>query len=390
MSARSTFSLSTKAYKKGIWPNSLFTLFSSATLASLGVVSLADSAQRSSHSELGISDISKALSNIETIIDLETRVNSLSSALEGAKTNVQLPKNDEVFKAGDNSKKKLRLGLCQISVGKDKAANLVLARSAIDYAVRGGADLVALPECFQCPYDTSSFPKYAEVIPSSVSELNVDLSPSTTMLIEAAVHHRVYIIGGSIPEIASDGSIYNTSVIISPHGKIVGKHRKVHLFDIDVPGRITFKESDILTAGNSLTTFEMPQGKVGVGICYDIRFPEQSMIMREEGCKLLVFPGAFNMTTGPAHWELLQRARAVDNQVYVATVSPARNLDASYHAWGHSTVISPWGDVIATTGHNSDIILCDIDFANVEEVRENIPVGKQKRKDLYKLDWERS
>lgn len=106
MSARSTFSLSTKAYKKGIWPNSLFTLFSSATLASLGVVSLADSAQRSSHSELGISDISKALSNIETIIDLETRVNSLSSALEGAKTNVQLPKNDEVFKAGDNSKKK--------------------------------------------------------------------------------------------------------------------------------------------------------------------------------------------------------------------------------------------------------------------------------------------
>jgi len=287
-------------------------------------------------------------------------------------------------------KKKLRLGLCQISVGKDKAANLVLARSAIDYAVRGGADLVALPECFQCPYDTSSFPKYAEVIPSSVSELNVDLSPSTTMLIEAAVHHRVYIIGGSIPEIASDGSIYNTSVIISPHGKIVGKHRKVHLFDIDVPGRITFKESDILTAGNSLTTFEMPQGKVGVGICYDIRFPEQSMIMREEGCKLLVFPGAFNMTTGPAHWELLQRARAVDNQVYVATVSPARNLDASYHAWGHSTVISPWGDVIATTGHNSDIILCDIDFANVEEVRENIPVGKQKRKDLYKLDWERS
>jgi len=266
----------------------------------------------------------------------------------------------------------------------------VLARSAIDYAVRGGADLVALPECFQCPYDTSSFPKYAEVIPSSVSELNVDLSPSTTMLIEAAVHHRVYIIGGSIPEIASDGSIYNTSVIISPHGKIVGKHRKVHLFDIDVPGRITFKESDILTAGNSLTTFEMPQGKVGVGICYDIRFPEQSMIMREEGCKLLVFPGAFNMTTGPAHWELLQRARAVDNQVYVATVSPARNLNASYHAWGHSTVISPWGDVIATTGHNSDIILCDIDFANVEEVRENIPVGKQKRKDLYKLDWERS
>ena len=96
--------------------------------------------------------------------------------------------------------------------------------------------------------------------------------------------------------------------------------------------------------------------------------------------------GAFNMTTGPAHWELLQRGRALDNQLYVCTVSPARDTDASYHAWGHSSVVSPWGDVVATTSHEPDIVFADLDFEKVEEIRTNIPVSKQKRKDLYSLD----
>ena len=118
---------------------------------------------------------------------------------------------------------------------------------------------------------------------------------------------------GSIPE--RDGSnVYNTCIIVSPKGEIVAKHRKVHLFDIDVPGKITFKESDTLTGGSSMTTFNTEFGTIGVGICYDLRFPEQAAIMRQRGCNLMVYPGAFNMTTGPAHWELLQRARALDNQ----------------------------------------------------------------------------
>ncbi|GBM25775.1 Omega-amidase NIT2, partial [Araneus ventricosus] len=116
----------------------------------------------------------------------------------------------------------------------------------------------------------------------------------------------------------------------------------VHLFDIDIPGKITFKESDALAPGKSLTTFTMGKWKIGLGICYDIRFPLMANIYAEKGCNLLVYPGAFNMTTGPAHWELLQRARAVDNQLYVATISPARDETASYHAWGHSTLVSPW------------------------------------------------
>jgi len=117
------------------------------------------------------------------------------------------------------------------------------------------------------------------------------------------------------------------------------------LFDIDVPGKITFKESDTLSPGDNLTIIDSPWGKIGVGICYDIRFPELAMLMREKGVGLMVYPGAFNTTTGPLHWELLQRARAVDNQVFVATASPARNPDSSYQAWGHSSLISPWGEV---------------------------------------------
>ncbi|CAM9416275.1 unnamed protein product, partial [Hapterophycus canaliculatus] len=159
-----------------------------------------------------------------------------------------------------------------------------------------------------------------------------------------------------------------------------------HLFDIDVPGGITFKESDTLSPGNAITTVETPFGMIGVGICYDMRFPELSMAMRAAGSVLLCFPGAFNMTTGPAHWELLQRARALDNQCYVVTASPARNPDSKYQAWGHSSVVDPWGTVVATTEHEGALVVAEVDIGRVEEVRKGIPVSLQKRPDLYRLE----
>ncbi len=277
------------------------------------------------------------------------------------------------------------LALCQIHVGANKAANLRAARAAVVDASNRGARVVSLPECFNSPYDTSCFPKYAEPIPSTTAELDAEASPSTAMLIATARECSIYLVGGSIPERGEDGKVYNTCVVVDPNGEIVARHRKMHLFDIDVPGKITFKESDTLSAGESFTTFDTPYGRVGVGICYDLRFPEQSMLMRAEDCKMLIFPGAFNMTTGPAHWELLLRARALDNQCFVAAVSPARDETAGYHAWGHSTVVSPWGEVVATTAHEPDTVFATVDLAQVEEIRTNIPVSKQKRSDLYEL-----
>lgn len=285
------------------------------------------------------------------------------------------------------SSKTFRLALCQVMCGEDKSANIKTARQAINEASSKGAQVVALPECWNSPYDTSCFPKYAEPIPSRSRGVDPAENPSTACLVAAARENGIYLIGGSIPERGADGKVYNTCVVVNPDGEILAKHRKMHLFDIDVPGKITFKESETLSAGDQATIFDTPFGRFGVAICYDIRFPELSMAMRNKGASMLVFPGAFNMTTGPAHWELLQRARAVDNQVFVAAVSPARNPDSTYQAWGHSTVVTPWGQVLSTTEHGAAIVYADIDFSEVESMRTNIPVSKQKRTDLYSLSF---
>ncbi|KAL3668061.1 hypothetical protein V7S43_006927 [Phytophthora oleae] len=280
---------------------------------------------------------------------------------------------------------KFKLALCQIAVGDDKQKNIATATAAVTEAAQNAAQVVSLPECWNSPYATTSFPQYAEEIPEKKAQLNEKDHPSTFALSQLAAKLQIFLVGGSIPEKDAAGKVYNTSVIFSPEGEIVGKHRKVHLFDIDVPGKITFKESDTLSPGNGLTLFDTPYGKMGVGICYDIRFPELSMLMKKQGAKVLLFPGAFNLTTGPAHWELLQRARAVDNQLYVAATSPARGPEGGYQAWGHSTVISPWGEVVATCGHGESIVYAEVNLENVEEMRRNIPTSNQTRSDLYEL-----
>jgi omega-amidase len=183
-----------------------------------------------------------------------------------------------------------------------------------------------------------------------------------------------YLIGGSIPE-RKDSILYNTSLTFSPTGKLLAIHRKVHLFDIDVPGKIRFQESEVLTGGQTLTDFETEYGKFGVAICYDVRFPEMAMVAARKGAVAMIYPGAFNLmyipmwskvtdsSTGPLHWELLARARAVDNQIYVAMCSPARDMDASYNAWGHSTIIDPNGEIIARAGEGEEIIYADLSIS---------------------------
>ncbi|XP_020924133.1 omega-amidase NIT2 isoform X2 [Sus scrofa] len=220
-----------------------------------------------------------------------------------------------------------RLALIQLHVSSVKSDNLTRACGFIQEAAKQGAKIISLPECFNSPYGTKYFPEYAEKIPGD----------STQKLSEVAKECGVYVIGGSIPE-EDAGKLYNTCAVFGPDGTLLAKYRKLHLFDIDVPGKITFQESKTLSPGDSFSTFDTPYCRVGLGICYDIRFAELAQIYAQRGCQLLVYPGAFNLTTGPAHWELLQRGRAVDNQVYVATASPARDDKASYVAWGHSTI----------------------------------------------------
>lgn len=294
--------------------------------------------------------------------------------------------------------RKFNIALCQLLVGANKQENLARAGNMIRNAVEHHkASLIVLPECFNCPYSNECFPTYAEYIPEppiksteimeKAEHKNEELSfESVPFLSKLAKELGVYLIGGSIPERSESSKLYNTATAFDKDGNLIGKHRKVHLFDIDIPGKIRFMESDTLSAGNSVTTFDTEWCKIGMGICYDMRFPELSLLTAAAGCDMLIFPGAFNTITGPAHWELLIRGRAVDNQLFVAACSPARSLEpVGYQAWGHSTVCSPWGKVVATTDHQESIVVAEVDLDEVSSMRQQIPVLKQKRQDLYKL-----
>ncbi|RZC49404.1 hypothetical protein C5167_017839 [Papaver somniferum] len=274
---------------------------------------------------------------------------------------------------------KFKIALCQLSVTADRKRSIAHACKAIEEAVEKGAQFVVLPEIWNSPYANDSFPVYAEDI-----DAGSDASPSTAMLSEVARNLKVTIVGGSIPERCGD-KLYSTCFVFGKDGKLLAKHRKVHLFDIDIPGKITFMESKTLTAGENPTIVDTDVGRIGIGICYDIRFQELTMLYAARGAHLICYPGAFNMTTGPLQWELLQRARAVDNQLYVATCSPARDAGAGYVAWGHSTLVGPFGEVLATTEHDEAIIIGEIDYSLIELRRTNLPLEKQRRGDLYQL-----
>jgi len=286
--------------------------------------------------------------------------------------------------------KPFTLALIQLGrIGSNKSDNIKHAREMVLKAANGPKkpNLIVLPECFNSPYGHVHFPVYAENIgftPGTPYDTAKSESESVKMLSSVAQETGIWLIGGSIPErdVASD-KVYNTCTVYSPKGDLVAMHRKVHLFDIDIPGKIKFKESETLTGGTTLNYFDTDFARIGLGICYDVRFPEMAMISARQGCHVLVYPGAFNMTTGPLHWELLQRSRAIDNQVYFSMCSPARDLTAGYHAWGHSMVVDPMGKVLSEAEDSEEILYTDIDPQVMKDARSGIPVTVQRRFDVY-------
>jgi len=270
----------------------------------------------------------------------------------------------------------IKLALCQMNVIDDKSENLKKAGLMITQSVEENADFIVLPEMFNCPYSNDKFIEYQEEEKDSHTLHKIS---------SLASENNVYILAGSIPEKEGD-NLYNTSYLFDRNGEIIAKHRKMHLFDIDVKDRITFKESDVLTAGDNFTLADTEFGKIGIGICYDIRFPELARIMTEKGALILFYPGAFNMTTGPAHWELLFRSRALDNQVFCVGVAPALNESASYHSYGHSIIANPWGEIIAQASAKEELIISEINLDEIKKVREELPLLKNKREDLYEVN----
>ena len=278
---------------------------------------------------------------------------------------------------------RIRAAQLQTKVFDDKAENLrhleemtekAMEAAAMDPAM-GGLDLVTAGEMFCCPYLTSNFPVYAEEEGGPVHKFCSSL----------AARYGVYLSAGSMPEKDRDGKIYNTAYVFDRKGKQIAKHRKMHLFDINVTGGQCFRESDTLSPGNEVVTFDTEFGKMGLCVCYDLRFPELARLMALDGAKVILVPAAFNMTTGPAHWEIMFRQRAVENEVFMIGTSPARDESSPYVAWGHSILVEPWGTVLSLMDEKEGIRLSILDLNKEKRMREELPFFMQRRTDLYEL-----
>jgi predicted amidohydrolase len=262
---------------------------------------------------------------------------------------------------------KYTLSLCQFSSSFDRAASRSKAADFVGRAASDGASVIALPEMWNCPYANKYFREYAEPADGE----------TVAFMSALAKEHNVYLVGGSIPELDA-GKLYNTCFIFGKDGSQVGRFRKMHMFDVDIEGGVAFKESATLTAGEDLTVVDTEYGKIGVAICYDLRFPEMFRAMADAGAHIVVVPASFSLETGEAHWDIIMKARAVDEQIYVAACSPARDADAPYQAFGHSCVADPWGRFVAYAGTGETVVSGVVDLDYIERVRGQIPVRNQR------------
>lgn len=267
----------------------------------------------------------------------------------------------------------MRIAQFQTHVYKEKHQNLEEMERCLQDISEKQVTLAAFGEMFNCPYETEKFPEYAEPEGGECWQYCSRL----------AEKYKIYLSAGTMPEVDENGKIYNTAYLFDPQGRQIGKHRKIHLFDIDIKGRQSFQESDTLTAGNRCTVADTEFGKVGICICFDFRFPELARRMVLEGARFLLVPAAFNTTTGPAHWALMNRARAVDNQCFVAATSPARDAQASYQAWGHSMVVDPWGTVLGEMDEKEGCMITEINWMEAKRIREELPLLRARRPEVY-------
>ncbi|KIW09908.1 hypothetical protein PV08_11684 [Exophiala spinifera] len=282
------------------------------------------------------------------------------------------------------------LACVQMKVGIYKSENLTRARSLVLQAAQEGAKIVILPECFNSPYGTAYFRQYAETLPRSPSlsphnPQAEEPSESFRILSSTAKEAGVYLVGGSLPELDPDqGKYYNTCLCFSPDGQLLATHRKIHLCDVDIPGKVRLQESEVLSPGNEITIVDLPgYGRLGIAICYDVRFPELAMVAARKGCFAMVYPSVFSTVTGELHWSLLARARALDNQIYVAMCSPARTFEKEYRAWGYSIIVDPLARVVAEADHAEATVYARLDSLLIEDTRRNIPLDLHRRFDVY-------
>lgn len=260
-----------------------------------------------------------------------------------------------------------RIAMVQTTATDDFAANLAHALQRVDEAARLGVDLIAFPEVFLFIGGRTGKLAHAVILDGEV----------IGRFREAARRHKVWLLLGSVHERipGRDDKVYNTSVLIDDRGELAGSYRKMKLFDVDLP-YLSIKESDTIVPGDVLPpVIDTPLGKVGLTICFDLRFPDLYQHLRRKGAQVVFVPSNFTAPTGAAHWEVLLRARAVENQVYVAAPAQQGQHNPKFASYGHSALVDPWGTVTALAPDRPGIVVGEIDLPYLDKVRRELPVG---------------
>lgn len=268
----------------------------------------------------------------------------------------------------------MKVAAIQLNSKSDKQENLGKVEKLVEKAAKNDARFISLPEYFNFLGEDSKKIEHAEDIPGG---------ETTKLLSDLARKYNVYIHAGSIVETYTDEKSYNTSFIINPNGEVIDKYRKLHLFDVDVKGIPTYRESNTIQAGNKPVIIDMEFGRLGLSICYDLRFPELFRYYALKGCNILLIPAAFTQYTGMLHWEALLRARAIENQCFVIAAAQFGSHAPGKVCYGNSMIIDPWGTVIARASEGEGVIIADLDLNLVQQARSSIPNLKHRRPEIY-------
>jgi predicted amidohydrolase len=268
----------------------------------------------------------------------------------------------------------LPVAAVQLAVGADKAANIDAAERLVADAARAGARLVVLPE----KWNGFGSPEILHACAESIDD-----GETVAAMRRWAREHGIHLVGGSITERHDDGTLTNTSLVFDPAGERIGCYRKIHLFDVDVAGE-SYRESDTEEAGDELVTVDVDGWTVGLTICYDLRFPELYRILTLRGAEIVVVPAAFTLATGRDHWELLLRARAVENQCYVIGAGELGEHPGGKRTYGRSMVVDPWGTVLAQAADGDGVVPATLTRERMDRVRASVPALLNRRPAAYR------
>jgi predicted amidohydrolase len=265
----------------------------------------------------------------------------------------------------------MRLGAVQMTSVDDVAANLAAAAALLAEAAAAGAELVGLPENFAYLRREGTPVPCAQGLDGEI----------VGFLRDAARRHGFWLLGGSFPEDAGEGRVFNTSLLLSPAGEVEAAYRKIHLFDVDLrpQGGAEFRESACVAPGQEVVVAKTPFGGVGLSVCYDLRFPELYRAQSERGVRLLAVPAAFAVETGRDHWEVLLRARAIENQAFVLAPAQCGRHSAERSSYGRTLIVDPWGLVLARAPDRPCAVVADCDLAAQDRLRASLPVLAHRR-----------